>query len=181
MTETELAPMNNTLGLTSISLAVPDSDPSATNISEPFLDDDYMSTFNNIYTGMKINPNNCINLPPQQITHSISPSEKVAQTENKMIFDDPTYAVTSQKLFHFLKTTPGNLHTNIGIKVSASNIGTGEVSEPEPEPALVQVQKIAPDSHVTLKSTDSTHTLEVPGSVFDDPMYDMGLNLKNMT
>ena len=76
------------------------------------------------------------------------------------------------------------LASNIGIEVSASNIGTGEMSEPEPEPALVvQVQKRAPDSHITLKSltTDSTHTMEAPGSVFDDPMYDMGLNLKSTT
>ena len=185
--ETELAPMNNTPGLTSISFGVPNSDPSAT---ETFLDDDHtydtvqekksqMQAFNS--------PDNCINLPPQQITHSISPSEKVASIEKEIFFDDSTYAVNqhqtpeattlAQNCSRELAYHEAVLISDIGIKVSTSDM---EVSELEPDtPALVQVQKRAPDARVTFESIDSIHMTETPGSVFDDPMYNMGLNLNS--
>ena len=188
--EIELAPMNNTPGLISISFGVPDSDPSAT---ETFLDDDHiydtvqekesqMQAFNSL--------DNSINVPLQQITHSISPSETVALTENEMIFDDSTYAVNQHQSLEIVPLAENHsrelayyeavLTSNIGIKVSTSDIGTGEVSELEPDtPALVQVQKRTPGSRVTLESTDSMRMIETPGSVFDDPIYDMGLNLKS--
>ena len=137
-------------------------------------------------------------LPPRKITHSVSPtSEEVTRTKNKIVFDDSTYAVNPHELQTDTEAVPlvenrsrelayeAALTSNIGIEVSTSNIGTGEMSELEPdtleEPTLVQVQNRAPDSHVTLKSIDSTRTMEAPGSVFDDSMYDMGLNLNSTT
>ena len=152
--ETELASMNNTLGLTSISFGVPNSDPSAT---EPFLDDD--RTYDTIQK---------------------KKSQVQASTKNEMIFDDSTYAVNSPEALPLAQNRSREelayheaaLTSNIGIKMLTSDIGTGEVSELEPDtPALVQVQRRAPDSRVTLESTDSIRIIETPGSVFDDPIY----------
>ena len=136
--EKELALMNNTPGLTSISFGVPNSDPSAT---EPFLDDD--RTYD---------------------TFQEKKSQVQASTENEMIFDDPIYAVNPPEAVPLAQNCSREelayheaaLTSNIRIKVSTSNIGTGEVFDLEPDtPALVQVQRRAPDSRVTLELTDS--------------------------
>ena len=125
-------------------------------------------------------------LPPRKITHSFSPtSEEVTQTVSKIVFDDSTYAVNPHELQTDTEAVPlvenrsrelayheAALTSNIGIKVSTPDIGTGEMSELETdtleEHALVQVQKRAPDFQVTLESTDSPCTMEAPGFVFDN-------------
>ena len=91
--ETELVPMNNTPGLTSISLGVQDSDPSATKIDQKFLDDDHTydtiqekksktRAFNRIDTGVKINPDSHTNL--KEVIHNnvmaIANEEKLYRT-----------------------------------------------------------------------------------------------------
>ena len=88
-------------------------------------------------------------LPPQKITHSAS--EEVTQNENKIVFDDLTYAVNPHESLTDTEAVPlAQNHSreelayheavptsNIRIKVSTSNIGTGEMSKLEP--ALMQV------------------------------------------
>ena len=114
-------------------------------------------------------------LLPRKITHSVSPaSEEVTQNENKIFFDDPTYAVNPHESLTDTEAVPlvenhsrelayheAVPTSNIGINVSTSGIGTEEMSELEPdtleEPALIQVQKRAPDSQVTLESTNTMH------------------------
>ena len=118
-------------------------------------------------------------LPPQKITHSAS--EEVTRTKNKIVFDDLTYAVNPHESLTDTEAVPlAENHSRELEAVPTSNIRI-KVSTSELEPALVQVQKRAPDSQVTLESTNSPCTIEAPGNVFDDPMYNMGLDLNSTT
>ena len=142
---------------------------------------------------------------PQRTTHlSSPPPERITPTKSKLLFDDPAYAnsfnppcepsIPERKAITVrenrpdvplnphprtksLVHTPSESRHHNGSNKTKTNIEMEEVSEPEvvkETPPIPPAQKRGPKSR---GAYEPTCVLEPQNPVFDDPMYDIGLNL----